>query len=93
MPRGSARLRTSDGKFNGIGERVRSTRKLHKLSQDALCARLAEATGGEWNADRRDIFRIEDGRRGVYDTEVIALAKALDVGACWLLTGHQESDD
>src|SRR5579859_2402346 len=87
MPRGAARLRTLDGKLNQIGERAKSRRVALKLTQDALCARLALETEGAWNADRRDIFRIEDGRRSVHDVELIALARALEVSPCWLLTG------
>ena len=87
MPRGSPRIRTPEGKLNQIAERVRQRRAELRLTQDALCARLATATDGAWIADRRDIFRIEDGRRSVHDLEVIALAQALECTACWLLSG------
>ena len=88
MPRGAPRLRTPDGKLNQIAMRVRERRATMQLTQDALCARLAVVTEGVWNADRRDIFRIEDGRRSVHDLEVVALAAALECSACWLLTGQ-----
>lgn len=89
MPRGAPRLRTIDGKLNQIAPRVRERRTALKLTQDALCARLADVTGGEWVADRRDIFRIEDGRRSIHDLEIIALAKALECTPLWLLTGEE----
>ena len=88
MPRGSPRLRTPEGKLNQIATRVRQRRSELKLTQDALCARLATATDGGWIADRRDIFRIEDGRRSIHDLEVVALALALECAACWLLLGE-----
>ncbi len=89
MPRGAPRLRTTDGKMNQIGERVHDRRRDLKVTQDMLCARLADATDGQWVADRRDIFRIEDGRRSVHDLELLALAQALECSACWLLTGEE----
>lgn len=89
MPRGAPRLRTQDRKKNLVGERVRSRRAQLKLTQDALCARLAEATNGEWVADRREIFRIEDGARIVSDVEIIALSEALECAPCWLLVGDR----
>lgn len=88
MPRGSPRLRTADDQLNQVGLRVRARRMEMKLTQDALCGRLAHATLGAWIADRRDIFRIEDGRRIVSDLELFALAGALDCDVCWLLRGE-----
>lgn len=87
MPRGSPRLRTPEGKLNLVALRVRQRRAELKLTQDGLCARLAAVTHGGWVADRRDVFRIEDGRRSVHDLEVVALAEALECDPCWLLTG------
>ena len=81
MPRGAPRLRNTDGKMNVVGERVKQRRAELGLTQDALCARLADRTNGAWIADRRDVYRIEDGRRSVHDVEVLALAKALDCPA------------
>lgn len=88
MPRGAPRLRTPDGKLNLVGIRVRQRRTELKLTQDALCARLAAASDGAWLADRRDIFRIEDGRRSVHDLEVVALVQALECDLQWLLLGE-----
>ena len=87
MPRGFPRLRTPEGKLNQVGERVRLRRVELKITQDVLCARLADVTGGAWNATRQDMFKLENGRRSVHDLEVVALAQALEVTACWLLTG------
>lgn len=89
MPRGAPRLRNADAKLNIVGERVQQRREALKLTQDGLCARLAAVTEGAWVADRRDIFRIEDGRRSVHDTELIALAAALEMDACLLLLGDK----
>lgn len=88
MPRGSPRMRTAEGKMNLIGTRVKERRMALKLTQDALCARLADVTEGAWIADRRDIFRIEDGRRSVHDVEVVALAQTLECAVIWLLLGE-----
>lgn len=87
MPRGGPRLRTRDRKLNQVGPRVRERRHILKLEQDAVCARIARATEGEWNPAWQDLSRIENGARLVSDLEVLALADALECGACWLLTG------
>lgn len=90
MPRGAPRLRTPDNKINQLGGRVREQRAASKLTQDGLCARLAFVTGGAWNADEQEIFRIEKGVRIVSDLELLALARALDCDPCWLLLGTGE---
>jgi transcriptional regulator with XRE-family HTH domain len=90
MPRGFPRLRSPDKKQNLVGQRVKDRRTFLKLTQDALCARLAQVTNGEWNPGRRDIFRIEDGLRTVIDTEILALSESLECSSCWLLTGKQD---
>jgi hypothetical protein len=87
MPRGAPRLRTPDGKLNLVSQRVRQRRTELLLTQDALCARLADVTNGGWIADRRDVFRIEDGRRSIHDLELVALAQALECDVLWLLLG------
>ena len=63
MARGAPRLRTAQGKVNQVAGRVRLRRRELKLTQDALCARLALETQGGWNADRMEIYRIETGTR------------------------------
>jgi hypothetical protein len=87
MPRGAPRLRTPDGQLNLVSQRVRQRRTGLLLTQDTLCARLADVTKGGWIADRRDIFRIEDGRRSIHDLELVALAQALECDVLWLLLG------
>ena len=91
MPRGSPRLRTSDQKKNQIGQRVRHRRARLRITQDALCARLADVTSGGWIPDRKEVFRIEDGQRIVSDLETLALAEALECSPCWLLTGTERA--
>ncbi len=85
MPRGAPRLRTADNKMNVVGPQVRERRRELRWNQDTLCARLALATGGVWNPEWRDIVRIEGGTRKVSDLELLALAKALECAASWLL--------
>lgn len=87
MPRGTPRLRTSDGRMNRIGPRVKERRTALRLEQDELCGRIAAVTGGEWSPGWQDLSRIENGARTVADTEVVALAEALACDACWLLLG------
>jgi transcriptional regulator with XRE-family HTH domain len=78
MPRGAPRLRTSDNRQNLIGAQVKNRRGELKLTQDALCARLAAITHGRWNPTIFDIYRIESGRRIVSDLELLALSIALE---------------
>lgn len=87
MPRGAPRLRTVHDRINSVGERLETRALQLKLTQDMLCARLAEVTAGGWIADRRDIYRIIHGQRIVSDLELVALAGALECDACWLLRG------
>ncbi len=90
MPRGGPRLRTRDKKLNQIGPRVQQCRQRLGLEQDAVCARLAAETEGEWNPGWQDLSRIENGARLVSDLELMALAGALECDACWLLRGDDE---
>ena len=53
-----------------------------KLTQDQLAGRLA-AVGVV--LDRVTVAKIETGLRCVYDFEVLAFAKALEVDVLWLL--------
>lgn len=91
MPRGSPRLRTTDNKVNQIGPRMRTRRREMRLTQDAMCGRIAAETGGMWNPAWQDISRIENGTRIVSDLEILALAHALACDACWLLLGKAGS--
>ena len=88
MPRGAPRLRAADGTKNLVAARVKQKRLKLKLTQDALNGRLALVTDGEWNPSLQEILHIENGSRLVSDVEVVALAKALECGACWLLSGE-----
>lgn len=78
--------------MNLIGPRVFARRVALRLTQDTLCAKLADATTATWNPDRREIFRIENGRRTVTDLELVALAQALGCTTDWLL-GDQGNTD
>ena len=88
MPRGGPRLRSDDGKMNGLGARVSERRHALGIEQDDLCARIAQLTDGKWNPAWQDISRIENGARTVTDLEVIILAHALEYSPCLLLTGE-----
>jgi transcriptional regulator with XRE-family HTH domain len=88
MPRGGRRLRTEQGKMNGVGSRIKERRHQLGLEQDELCARIASLTNGGWNPAWQDMSRIENGVRTVTDLEVIAFAEALECSPCWLLMGE-----
>lgn len=87
MPQGGPRLRAEDGQLNRVGGRVRLRRKELKMQQRSLLGWLAFVTGGGWNPTPQEVLRIENGTRTVTDTEVVALAQALDCDPCWLLVG------
>ena len=69
---------------NIVGTRVRQTRLLAtpRVSQVDLAARL-QLQG--LKIDQSAVYKIEQGHRPVLDLEVVALARALDVSAAWLL--------
>jgi len=67
---------------NLIGARVKEARGKAQLTQEELSTRLAKVGVA---IDRAGVAKIENGIRGVLDFEVVALAKALDVKAVWLL--------
>lgn len=90
MPRGGPRLRTPDGKLNQVGVRVQDRRLETHVKQDELCARIAEATAGQWVPAWQDISRIENGARIVSDLEVLVLAAVLSCSAEWLISGNGE---
>jgi transcriptional regulator with XRE-family HTH domain len=73
---------------NLVGSRVRHARKKAKLpiTQTELVARL-QVLG--IRIDQAGISKIESGQRPVFDTEVVALAKALKVSVEWLLEGDK----
>lgn len=78
------RINTPSAKKNIIGERLKTYRKQHKITQEDLSARL-QLKG--LTLDRTAISKIERGERLVPDYEVIAIAKSLKVDVKWLLTG------
>lgn len=69
---------------NVVGKRVKEARRKSKppITQGDLAARL-ETLG--MKADQVIISKIEIGTRPVYDYEVVIIAEALKVSACWLL--------
>lgn len=85
MPRGGNRLRTSQGRMNIVGNRLKERRNQLGLGQDELCALIADTTNGAWNPAWQDISRIENGARTVTDLEILALATATSCDPCWLL--------
>lgn len=75
---------------NIVGPRVRQARKLAtpRVSQVDLAARL-QLQG--LKIEQSGVSKIEKGQRPVLDTEVIALAEALEVSVAWLLEGGDSS--
>ena len=71
-----------NGKKNICGQRIKDARKVQKVSQSMLAARLQ--TLGV-NIERDSISRIEIGTRFVADFELVALCKALNVTPEYLL--------
>lgn len=66
-----------------IGDRVRAVRLRRSLTLMQLCERIEEEAGYEMH--QTTLTRIELGIRSVYDFEVIALSRALEVDARVLL--------
>ena len=75
-------------KKNLVGTRVQQARKKAKppITQSELVARL-QVLG--MKIDQSGLSKLESGRRPVFDTEVVALAKALRVSIAWLLEGDK----
>jgi transcriptional regulator with XRE-family HTH domain len=87
MPRGD-RLKAADGGLNVVGARVRERRRALKMTQDQLQGRLSYVTDGAWAVSGQEVLNIERGQRTVIDVELLALARALECSAHWLLTGE-----
>ncbi|ULH13972.1 helix-turn-helix transcriptional regulator (plasmid) [Deinococcus sp. KNUC1210] len=68
---------------NVIGKRVRQARLSQELTLQVLYERIQIESGFEMG--QPTLTRIELGTRSVYDYEVAALARALQVDARWLL--------
>ena len=88
MGRGPQKVRDEHGHMNQIAPRVQQRRRELDLTQDLLCARIADVTGGQWNPSRKDVGRIETGTRIVSDIEMLYLAQALSCTPCWLFIGE-----
>lgn len=71
---------------NISGKRIKELREQQGLSQDQLSGRLARKG---ITIDRAGISKIETGIRSIYDFELKATAKILNVSADWLLGGNQ----
>lgn len=72
-----------DGNRNIVGTKIRALRTDKNMEQAELAKLLVKE--GIKQADQKFISLIELGNRGVYDYEIIALAKALDVSCSDLL--------
>lgn len=92
MPREDPRLRAADGKKNQIGERVKERSRALALTANAVCARIALVTKGEWNPGRQEVVKLMSGRRQVLDVEIVALSRVLEVDPCWLLLGDERNE-
>lgn len=69
---------------NLVGKRVKEARSRAQppLTQAGLSERLAKQGV---SIDRSGIAKIETGIRGVFDFELVGLARALNVKVTWLL--------
>lgn len=78
-------LKHKDGRLNIISQRLKEARKKHDppLTMEALAHRIEELEGIGITLSM--ITKIEAGLRGVYDYEVAAFARAMNVDANWLL--------
>jgi hypothetical protein len=90
MGRGPQKVRDGQGRMNQIAERMQQRRQELGLTQDGLCGRIADVTGGNWNPSRKDIGRCETGTRIVSDLEMLVLAEALSCDPCWLFLGDRQ---
>ena len=72
-----------DAKKNVVGTRVQKARNAQKMTQDQLSAQLARAGV---QIDRAGISKIENGSRRVYDFELKAISKVMEVTPDWLMS-------
>lgn len=77
--------------MNRIATRVKERRKILRLNQDELCARLDTFTNGKWAARRHEVVAIELSERMVSTEELVALSQALECDPCWLLLGSGDA--
>ncbi len=87
------RLRTSDGHANQIAARLKKSLSEKRVTNDQLCALVSSLTEGGWIPAAIDITHILSGRRVVTSLEIVALARALDIRACYLLIGDNADAD
>lgn len=66
-----------------VGARVTEARQKQGMQQNELLAKL-QVSGIEISAPALSL--LEGQKRPVSDFELVALAKALDVSVCWLLS-------
>ncbi len=88
MPRGPARPRATDEegvRANVAGIRVKERRLALGMTQQELTAKVAYVSSGIWNPAAQEVLRVESGRRGILDIELLHLARALNCSAAWLL--------
>lgn len=91
MGRGPQKVRDENGRMNQIGGRIQERRLGLGLTQDNLCGRIADVTGGAWNPSRKDVGRCETGTRIISDIEMRYLARALACDPCWLFLGERHA--
>lgn len=76
---------------NVVGERVRQARLQRNLSLQQLHQRILDQSG--INLTQPTLTRIERRERSLFDFELIALIKALEIDARWLLGFIDEEGD
>ncbi len=82
-----SKLRGETGEKNLIGGKLKTLRKQHHLSQQAL-ARNLQLKG--FDIDKNVITRIETNKRYVTDLELKALAEVFGVSYQYLIDGKEE---
>ena len=68
--------------WNIVGPRVADARRARKMNKDELCEKLWDLGIEMYNYE---LFLLEGQERKVFDFELVALAKALDVSLAWLM--------
>lgn len=76
---------------NVVGDRVRQARLQRNLSLQQLHQLILEQSG--MNLSQPTLTRIERRERSLFDFELIALIKALEIDARWLLGLIDEEPD
>ena len=78
-------LNRSKNIANVIAERLRIARAMQNppMTQEQLSEAVANVIGAEFYTN--SVSKIESNKRSVYDYEVIAFARVLEVSSDWLL--------